>query len=72
MQSVICLAHVSIKSQGRENSFLAKKDRLEYMKFHWKGLEFTVLTVPQPKIFFFTQSWLPTFSKTLSYFPNNS
>ena len=32
------LAHVLIKSESRENSSGdKKKDRLEYVKFHWKG-----------------------------------
>ena len=30
-------AHVSIMSQGRENSSAAKEDRLKYVKFNWKG-----------------------------------
>ena len=35
---VLCRpAHVSIKSKSRENSSAGKKDRLDYVKFRWKG-----------------------------------
>ena len=32
-------AHFSSKSWGRKNSFVAKKDGLEYVKSHWKESE---------------------------------
>ena len=32
-------AHISIKSEGKESSSVAKKDRLEYVKSSWKGSE---------------------------------
>ena len=34
-----CPAHIAIKSEGRESSFVASKDRLEYVKSSWKGSE---------------------------------
>ena len=35
---VLCRpARISIKSEGRESSSAAKKDRLEYVKSSWKG-----------------------------------
>ena len=37
---VLCRpARISIKSEGRESSSAAKKDRLEYVKSSWKGSE---------------------------------
>ena len=61
---VLCRpAHISIKSEGRENSSVAKKDSLEYA---WNLVEkdpkFTILAVPQPK--FYSSA---TFEKVPSY-----
>ena len=77
MQSVVpsysCLSQELC--QG-EDSSAAKKDRLEYVKSHWKWSEIyrfsRSATQNQPKNLLVVQPCSPTFLKTLSHLPKNS
>ena len=50
---VLCRhTHISLKSSGSRNSSAAKKDRLEKVRFNWKGSEIYRFCISLAQIFF--------------------